>query len=483
MLAHTTFVTNALVSAFALLSFVAQAAQADGVAAQPSDRPAAAPGFDAASGRSTEFVGLTPADGAVLAVGGPAVDMPWILSPPVRGSGGFQGLQTLVDRPDLRLRLGAGWARLQTARDAAPFQAPSTHRWNLDGTELAWRHAAGEWYASVQRRNWGPGWTGSLILDGAAPPVAAVGWRRPQPLPSASPWLRWLGPWTADVFVGRLTGHQQPERPTLIGMRLQLQPVDGLQLGLSRALQWGGRGRDESARAMLNGLLGKDNNGTSGITTENEPGNQLGGFDWRWQWPGERGLAFYGQMVGEDENGYLPSAYIVQAGLESHWPLRGAVLRGFVEWNDLISGHAYGADRPTGLTYRSGVYRQGYTTDGMLLGHPAGGDLTLASAGWCCRPQRHAWPSWCHTAKRCLPRSASPRAALRGSAAARKSISTRVSNSVPGSGGGAIQPTPNRHCRRGGGCGSDRTRATAAGRPAQRSRRVVMPHPAGSGSA
>ncbi len=373
-------ITSLLVPAVVLLSSIAHAAD-DNNAPQRADQPAAASGFDAQSGRSTELTDLVRADGAVVAVGGPAVDMPWLLSPPVRGSGGYQGLQTLVDQPPLRLRLGAGWAQVSATRDAPPFQAPSARRWNLDGTELAWRHPAGEWYASVQRRNWGPGWTGSLILDGAAPPLAAIGWRRPQPLASPSPWWRWLGPWTTDVFVGRLTGHQQPERPNLIGMRLQLQPFEGLQLGLARALQWGGRGRDESPQSLLHGLLGKDNRGTSGITAENEPGNQLGGFDWRWQWGDGRRFAFYGQLVGEDENGYLPSAYIVQAGLEARWVLRGAMLRGFAEWTDLSAGHALSGRRPPGITYRSAVYQQGYTQDGMLLGHPAGGDVTLASAG------------------------------------------------------------------------------------------------------
>ena len=382
-----TFITSVLVGAFAPLLSAAQlvgegsAALPAGSAALPAGSAYAASGFDALSVRSHELTGLRPADGVVVALGGPAIDMPWILSPPVRGRGGFQGLLTLVDQPAWRLRAGAGWAQVTTSRDAPPYQAPTSNQWNLEGSELAWRQDAGEWYASVQRRNWGPGWTGSLILDGAAPPLAAIGWRRPQPLASTSPWWQWMGPWTADFFVGQLAGHQQPERPSLIGMRLQLQPLDGLQLGLSRALQWGGRGRDESTKSLLHGLLGKDNNGTSGITTENEPGNQLGGFDWRWQWAGERGYAFYGQLVGEDENGYLPSAYIVQAGLESRWVLSGAVLRGFVEWNDLVAGHANGADRPPGLTYRSGIYRQGYTHHGMLLGHPAGGDVTLASLG------------------------------------------------------------------------------------------------------
>jgi hypothetical protein len=383
MLRLAMFIAGVLLSAIAPAGSVAQPAVGHSTITPntvASDAVAPA-GFDAFSVRSNALTGLRPADGVVLGLGGPAIDMPWLLSPPVRGRGGVQGLLTLVEQPAWRLRLGAGWARVEAARDAPPYPEHLGHRWNFDGSEAAWRQESGEWYASVQRRNWGPGWTGSLILDGAAPPLAAIGWRRPQPQASTSPWWRWLGPWTADFFVGRLAGHVQPERPILIGMRVQMQPVDGLQLGLARTLQWGGGGRDESARSLLHGLAGMDNNGTRGITFDNEPGNQLGGFDWRWQWGGDRGHAFYGQLVGEDENGFLPSAYIVQAGLETRWALQGALLRGFVEWNDLIAGHANGDNRPRGLTYRSGVYQQGYSHDGMLLGHPAGGDVTLASAG------------------------------------------------------------------------------------------------------
>jgi hypothetical protein len=135
------------------------------------------------------------------------------MSPPVRGSGGFQGLLTVYDQPQFLVRLGAGWANVRTTRAAPPIQEGPVQRWNLDGSEFAWRHDGGEWYASMQRRNWGPGWTGSLILDGAAPPLAAIGWRRAQPLTSDSPWLRWMGPWTADVFFGR------PATTSLSGLR------------------------------------------------------------------------------------------------------------------------------------------------------------------------------------------------------------------------------------------------------------------------
>jgi|GEM_PF-2740104 len=364
--------TSALV-VLALSGLVCAAGHALAVPGEPyADGPAR---------RSTELAVTSPPDGVTLAADGPGVDTPWLVSPAVRGRGGTQGLVTVRDDSDVLLRLGAGWTDVRATGSAPPFQPVPGRRWNLDDSELAWRHGGGEWYASVQRRHWGPGWTGSLILDGAALPLAAVGWRRPQPQESDHPWLHWMGPWSADVFFARLFGHDEPRRPALVGMRLQLQPFGWLQIGLSRALQWGGRGRREDASTLLRGLLGNDNEGERGVTVANEPGNQLAGFDWRLQLGDDSGSAFYGQMIGEDEEGYLPSAYLVQTGLQTRWRLQGAVVHGFVEWNDLIAGHAYGAGRPPGITYTHSVYRQGYTQDRMPLGHPAGGDTTLGSVG------------------------------------------------------------------------------------------------------
>jgi hypothetical protein len=341
--------------------------------------------------RSTELAVTSPRDGVTLAIEGPSVDVPWVLSPVVRGSGGVQALYTLADETKYLVRLGAGWAHVERTGVAAPFQfqEPPERRWNLDGTEFAWRQRVGEWYASIQRRNWGPGWTGSLILDGAAQPLAAVGWRRPQPRASGNPWVSWMGPWSADIFIGRLFGHDEPRHPSLIGMRLQLQPFERFEFGLSRALQWGGEGREESARSLLRAVAGLDNAGTHGITSDNQPGNQLAGFDWRWQLGADRGDAFYGQAIGEDENGFLPSAYIAQFGVQQHWRIRDADVHGFVEWNDLIAGHVSSkANRPPGITYTHSIYKQGYTHDRMPLAHPAGGDVTLGSVGLVARMAR-----------------------------------------------------------------------------------------------
>src|SRR5688500_12829974 len=241
------------------------------------DRACAQPSWSSSASRATELAPITPRDGLTVAAEGPSVDMPWIVSPPVRGDGGVQALRTVHDEPHFLFRVGAGYAAVRSTGGAPPLQPAPARRWNVEGSALALRHDGGEVYASMERRNWGPGWTGSLILDGASQPVAALGWRRSTPQRSDHPWLQWMGPWSADVFFGRLFGHDDPRRPALIGMRLQVQPFENFQFGLSRALQWGGRGRQESLPSLMRGLLGWDNAGTRGITSDNQPGNQLAG--------------------------------------------------------------------------------------------------------------------------------------------------------------------------------------------------------------
>jgi hypothetical protein len=193
--------------------------------------------------------------------------------------------------------------------------------------------------------------------------------------------LSWLGPWGADVFVGRLQGHDEPARPALIGLRLLLSPVDRLEIGLSRTMQWGGRGRDESSSSLFESLLGNDNVGFSGITADNEPGNQLAGVDWRWLVDPASQTSFYGQVIGEDEAGHLPSRNMALVGVDARVPTTSGALRFFVEFADLLAGRISSDPRPV-AAYRHSVYRQGYTQERFSLGHAIGGDARVATAGW-----------------------------------------------------------------------------------------------------
>ena len=52
---------------------------------------------------------------------------------------------------------------------ALPVRAGDDHPWTFDESAISAPLGAGRIYASVERRHWGPSWTGSLILDAARP--------------------------------------------------------------------------------------------------------------------------------------------------------------------------------------------------------------------------------------------------------------------------------------------------------------------------
>ncbi len=306
------------------------------------------------------------------------------LSGPVLDAGatgiGLRAVRTLADDGDgWRVRLGAALSNVR-AGTGLP-------RLSLEGTEVSRVLGPGRLYMSQERRHWGPAWVGSLVLDGATPPLAALGWRKGDDRAFESRWLSWLGPWSADLFVGGLAAHRQPERPWLVGMRVTVQPARGLELGLSRTMQWGGKGRDESLGSFARALVGRDNYDPGNRALE--PGNQLAGYDIRYgvHWPSGWSAAVYGQAIGEDEAGHMPYKFLVTAGAEAggrwasarHFGLPGATWRVFAEWSDTGMKHAYSAHQPG--AYRHHMFAQGYTHHGQVLGHPVGGDAELRSVG------------------------------------------------------------------------------------------------------
>jgi hypothetical protein len=135
-------------------------------------------------------------------------------------------------------------------------------------------------------------------------------------------------------------------------------------------MQIGGEGRDNSLRTFLRAFLGREND-CSGSDCSDQPGNQLGGFDLRWDlsWM-VPGVAVYGQLVGEDEAANLPSKYMYQAGAD--WRGRDGVL--FAEWADTKAG-AYG------VAYNHFLYTDGYRHRGQPLGHWTDGDAQVATIG------------------------------------------------------------------------------------------------------
>ncbi len=309
---------------------------------------------------------LTLPDSVSLAIGGKSEPLPPFSREQVGGRGGVQVLFGDGDPNGFAWRLGAGWSD----RDH--------YHYNLDGSELSLPFGNGRVYLSDQRRHWGPSWAGSLILDAGAAPIPALGWRKTDASAFAHPWLNWLGPWNLDMFIGTLAGHTQPAHPKLWGARFQFVPLDGLEIGLSRVLEWGGRGRSESFATLWRSIIGQDNVDGGRY----DPGNQLAGFDARYTFAVANGMpmSVYGQAIGEDEAGLLPSKYLGSLGTDLAFKGEGRSVRVFFEYANTVADGIIGRDEP-GLAYRHSVYLQGYTNQRQPLGFPAGGDVTLHTLG------------------------------------------------------------------------------------------------------
>lgn len=87
---------------------------------------------------------------------------------------------------------------------------------------------------------WGPAHDGSLIRGDASRPVYGVTMQRAEQQAFSNKWLSWIGPWQYQAFAGQLHDYDAVPDAKLIGLRVTAQPLPYLELGASRAFQWGG---------------------------------------------------------------------------------------------------------------------------------------------------------------------------------------------------------------------------------------------------
>jgi len=272
--------------------------------------------------------------------------------------------------------IGEGWAaRLAPSWTLNP-EDDETFR--PDDSYLA--GVAGNWVVGVGAidRWWGPGWSNSLILSTNARPVPAVWMNRRNPSAPSSPWLNWLGPWQLTLFTGLFENDRTVPNAKLIGMRATFRPVDGLDIGLSRAIMVGGEGRSESASTFWDALKGKDN-GQQG--EGNDPGNQLGSIDIRYGFGlGQQSMSLYAQMLGEDEAGLFPSRKSWLLGTDWTTAIGSSEQQWYLEYLNTTADDLLGDDRAN-VTYEHSVYQSGYRYYGRSMGASLEGDAEAVVLG------------------------------------------------------------------------------------------------------
>lgn len=244
---------------------------------------------------------------------------------------------------------------------------------NVEGSYIAGK-LWNQWVIAGQIPTyWGPGHDGSLIRGDASRPVYGVTVQRAVQNAFETKWLSWIGPWQYQAFAGQLDDYEAIPDAKLIGLRLTARPFQALELGASRAIQWGGKGRPESLSSLWDAIKGNDN-----FYNDYEGGNQLAGFDARlslqplWYVP----ISLYTQLIGEDEAGGLPSKYMYLGGADFSSSYKNMPYQLYAEWADTrTNGEA------KGISYNHHIYRDGYYQHGFPLGHAMGGDGQMYSVG------------------------------------------------------------------------------------------------------
>ncbi|WP_339799015.1 capsule assembly Wzi family protein [uncultured Marinobacter sp.] len=226
-------------------------------------------------------------------------------------------------------------------------------------------------------RWWGPGWANSLILSNNARPMPVIWANRKDPVAFETPWLSWIGPWQFTAFLGQYEGDRAVPDAKLIGMRGTFRPIDGLDIGFSRAIMLGGEGRPENGSTFWNALIGRDN----GQLEEDDPGNQLGSIDFRYGFAvGAQSMSVYGQMMGEDEAGAFPGRKSWLFGTDWTSSFGASDQQWFAEYANTVADDFMGDAMPN-ISYEHSRYRTGYRYYGRNMAASIEGDAEAITLG------------------------------------------------------------------------------------------------------
>jgi hypothetical protein len=308
----------------------------------------------------------------------------------IDASGGRQPLWRDFDTPareHAELAAGAGYEgeRFSTGIVLRGVADPDDGQHaRLDGSQLTAK--LGNWLvsANVLDRWWGPAHDGSLILSSNARPMPTLMVERAAARPFESKLLHWLGPWRFSLGVSQMEDDREDiDSPLFMAWRVEIMPLNDLEIGFSRTAQFCGEQLECNLRVFGNLLAGNDNVGID-ATEENEPGNQMAGFDMRWNSPvGALPYAVYGQYIGEDESSYLPAKYLGQMGFEVwHSYADGGMLQLFGEYANTTCSGLSSRGPYYNCAYRQGRFNvEGYRYRGRVIGHSTDADSESYALG------------------------------------------------------------------------------------------------------
>jgi hypothetical protein len=161
-------------------------------------------------------------------------------------------------------------------------------------------------------------------------------------------------------------------RPRLSGLHVSMEPTQGWALGLNRLMQYGGGERPGSLGDLVKAFFqpSRYDNTNANLTSDEQFGNQLASITSRFLFPGKVPFSVYFEYAGEDTSAgrnYLLGNSALSAGI--HFPRLWRRFDLTVETSEWQNAW-----------YTNGVYGDGLTNEGHIIGHWGGDERVFGSA-------------------------------------------------------------------------------------------------------
>ncbi len=219
-------------------------------------------------------------------------------------------------------------------------------------------------------RWWGPSHHASLILSNYSKSSPGVFIRSLEGFTSPLPLIRSFGKLNFSFFANQLESNRAIKNPFLISGRFSFNPVNGLTIGLTRSIMFGGDGKDNSFKALWDSIRG-DASTMQGKSDRNID-NELAGFDLKYSFSvRETVWSIYGQYIGEDGTDYWPWRTFYSLGSEWVFQKKGLFRSVSLEYYDTFY---YGEDIGDNVIYEHSSYLTGYRFKGSPIGAFIDGD-------------------------------------------------------------------------------------------------------------
>jgi hypothetical protein len=190
--------------------------------------------------------------------------------------------------------------------------------------------------------------------------------------PAHVPYLKFLGLWRWDFFVGSLKGHTEPNSPYVHSETVSGMPTSNFQFGFTRTVIWGGHGHQPvTLHTFLHTFfsLSDTQENPNSKNSPDDPGARFSEFNFAWRLPFLRHyVTLYTDSIAHDDvspisaprrAAYRPGVYISQfPGLPK---LDFRIEAASTDTSTLrsLSGQ---------FNYYEAVQRQGYTNKGAIMG-------------------------------------------------------------------------------------------------------------------